>query len=61
MIWLIKLKSMTAHKSCITKIDVKSTDVTASYINTKMTELYASIYQLQELKNKTLIMMMIHE
>jgi len=60
--WLNILKSMTVHKPCITKREVKCTKVTASYINTKMTELYASVYDLQELKNKTLIMvMMIHK
>jgi len=60
--WLIILKSMTVHKSCITKRDVKCTNVTAPYINTKMTELYASVYDMQKLKNKTLIMvMMIHK
>jgi hypothetical protein len=36
---------------------MKYTNVTASYINTTTLELYASIYHLQELKNKTLIMM----
>jgi len=52
---------MTVHNSCITKRDMKCTNVTASYIKTKITELYASVYDLQELKNKTLIMMMIHK
>ena len=61
MMWLMILKSMTLHKTCITKIDVKCTNVTSSYINTKMTELYVSIYHLRELKNRTPIRMIIHE